>query len=125
MVTMQTMAILFLAALTFGNPLLLLWTWIQRFTQDRSEGRPRRSAALWIGLATATVAVITFWMGTQYAPTAPRENDLLFRRFLRVSILMACTAFLTAIAGQGRGRKWIAASALITPLSWFWALLMM
>lgn len=125
MVTMQTVVILFLAALTFGNPLLLLWAWIQRFTQDRSEGRPWRSAALRIGLATATVAVITFSMGTRYAPTALRQNDLLFTRFLRGSILMACTALLTAIVGQGRGRKWIAASALITPLSWFWALLMM
>jgi hypothetical protein len=122
---MQTVLIVLLAALTFGNPLLLLWAWIQRFTRERGEGRPWRACLLWIGLATATVAVVTFWIGTQYAPTAPRQNDLLFRRFLRASILMACTALLSAIVGQGRERKWIAASSLITPLSWFWALLMM
>src|ERR1700680_490107 len=113
---MQSVVIVLLAPLTFGNPVLLLGAWIQRFTRERGEGRRWRAYVLWIGLATATVAVVTFWIGTQYAPTAPRQNDLLFRRFLRASILMACTALLTAIAGQGRERKWIAASALITPL---------
>jgi peptidoglycan biosynthesis protein MviN/MurJ (putative lipid II flippase) len=125
MAAMQTVVILVLAVLTCSNPLLLLWAWIQRFMHKHDERQAWRTFLLWIGLTAATIAVVAFWMGTQYAPTAPAQNDLLFKRFLRGSILMACTALLASIVGRGRERKWIAASALITPLSWFWALLMM
>jgi hypothetical protein len=119
---MQTVVILLLAALPYANPLLLVCAWVQRFTRQRGEALRWRTSLIWIGLATATVALLTFWMGTRYAPTSPEQNDLLFRRYLRLSTLTACTALLMAVVGQGRERKWIAASALITPLSWFWTL---
>lgn len=120
---MQTAIIGLLALLTYGNPLLLVLAWFLKLTLERAEGPRWRTSLLWIGLPLATIAVVAFWVGTQYGPTTPR-NELVFRRLFQVSILMAAAALLAAIAGKGPERKWVAASALITPLSWFWALFM-
>jgi hypothetical protein len=67
--------------------------------EEQSRNRARTSL-LWIGLAMATFAVVAFWIGTQYRPTSP-ENDAIFRRLLRASIVMAMIGLASAAAWQG------------------------
>ena len=72
---MQTVIIGLLALLTFGNPLLLVFAWFQKLTGKRDDGPGWRTPLLWVGLPSATIAVLAFWVGTRYAPTSP-GNDL-------------------------------------------------
>jgi len=121
---MATIVMAVLTVLTFGNPILLTWMLVQRFAKERSERPTWRTRLFWIALPSATVAVVLFWAATPYGPTAPSQDDLLFRRMFRASILAAAIALLAAIAAKGKDSKWIALSALITPCSWFWALML-
>lgn len=121
---MQTVILVLLALLTYGNPVLLLVGWFQR-VDERELPQPRwRTFLLWIGLAMATCAVAAFWIATHYGPTSS-DSDAIFRRLLRASIVMAMIGLITAVAGKGSGRILIGTSSLITPLSWFWALSML
>lgn len=120
---MQTVILTLLALLTYGNPILLLVAWFHRLGEQQSAQPRWRTFLLWIGLAMATFAVAAFWISTGYGPTSP-ENDAIFRRLLRGSIVMAISGLTAAVAGKGSGRILIGASSLITPLSWFWALFM-
>jgi len=113
-----------LTILTFGNPILLIWMLVQRLIQERSEQPTWRARLFWVALLSATVAVVLFWAATPYGPTALSQDDLVFRRMFRASILAAAVALLAAIVSKGKERKWLALSALITPLTWFWALMM-
>jgi len=121
---MATFLMVVLAILTFGNPIILVGTTVLLFNREHAEGRTWRASLSWIALVFAVAAVALFWAATRYGPSAISQDDVVFRRMLRGSFLASLVALILAMAAKGKERKWIALSALINPLSWFWALMM-
>jgi|SRR5271169_1345346 len=112
-----------LALLTYANPILVVWILVRRLVGKRAEEPKWSVCVFWISLRSAAAALTGFWVATPFAPTALEHNDAVFRGLLKGSTVMATAALILAIVGRSKGRSWIALSALITPLSWFWGLM--
>lgn len=115
---METALFGLLIILLYGNPVLLLCAWILRLKRGKSTAEKWRTAMLWLSLTFATVAVLVFWGTYMIAPSFYPQRDNVISMGRLVSRLVAAAALVSAILGEGRERKWVAASALIVPLNW-------
>jgi peptidoglycan biosynthesis protein MviN/MurJ (putative lipid II flippase) len=110
-----------LIVLVYGNPALLLWTWVRRFKRRESSAPKWRIAMLWISMVLATAAVLAFWITVFVAPSSYPQREIVMRLGMRLSVLVASVALLTAILGEGPERKWVAFSSLAVPCHWIMA----
>lgn len=107
-----------LTIVTLANPILLVCIWFAALTKPRNEYPRWRAIALRIGQLAVTLAELIFWASSIYGPSSNPQRDLYFCRFNPISMSAAAVAFVLAIMGAGTGRRWIALSAVIVPLSW-------
>jgi hypothetical protein len=121
---MGTFIVLVLGLLTYANPILLVGVIVRRFARRKAEEPSWRSFVFWLALLCATAAVMVFWISVPYAPTAANGNEVVYQLLCRTSILLTLAALVCTLLARGRERPWVALSAVITPFSWFWALVM-
>jgi hypothetical protein len=117
----NTFIIAVLVAFVFGNPALLLWTWVRRLMRGKSSAPKWRIAMLWISMVLATAAVLAFWITAFIPLSSYPQRELVLKIGARISLLAASGAILTAIFGEGPERKWVAFSSLIVPVHWIMA----
>jgi hypothetical protein len=110
-----------LIVLVYGNPALLLWTWVRRFKRGESSAPKWRVAMLWMSMVLATAAVLAFWITVFVAPSFYPQREVVMRIGTRLSVLAASIALLTAILGEGPERKWVVFSSLVVPSHWIMA----
>jgi peptidoglycan biosynthesis protein MviN/MurJ (putative lipid II flippase) len=101
---MAVAVLLLLAFLTYENLILVVWIFVKRLIHRQADEPKWRVFVLWFGLFLAATAVIAFWAAALHGPIETNRGDVTFRRVLRLSILMAAIALLTAINGKGNGR---------------------
>jgi len=118
---MNAMIIAALIVLVYGNPALLLWTWVRRFKRGESAAPKWRIAMLWVSMVLATAAVLAFWITVFVAPSFHPQREIIMKIGLRLSVLLASFALLSAVFGEGPERKWIAFSSLVVPCNWIMA----
>ena len=107
-----------LLILTFSNPILIVWMWFRRITEECSSEYSRwKGISLWIAQLAVTIAEVIFWISNIHAPSTYPQRDIYLYRFTSISTIAAAIAFVLAVIVGGRGR-WIAFSAAIVPLSW-------
>jgi peptidoglycan biosynthesis protein MviN/MurJ (putative lipid II flippase) len=110
-----------LIILVYGNPALLLWTWVRRFKRGESSAPKWRITMLWMAMVLATAAVLAFWITVLIVLSSYPQREIVLRIGRRLSILVASAALLTTILGEGPERKWVALSSLIVPSHWIMA----
>jgi ABC-type amino acid transport system permease subunit len=110
-----------LIVLVYGNPALLLWTSVRRFKLGGSSAPKWRIAMLWISMVLATAAVLAFWITAFVAPSSYPQREIAMSIGMRLSVLVASVAVLTAIFGEGPERRWVAFSSLAVPCHWIMA----
>jgi peptidoglycan biosynthesis protein MviN/MurJ (putative lipid II flippase) len=118
---MNAMIIAVLIVLVYGNPALLLWTWVRRFKRAESSAPKWRIAMLWVSMVLATAAVLAFWITVFVAPSFHPQREIIMRIGLRLSVLLASVALLSTVFGEGPERKWVAFSSLVVPCNWIMA----
>jgi peptidoglycan biosynthesis protein MviN/MurJ (putative lipid II flippase) len=118
---MNSIIIGVLIALLYGNPALLLWTWVRRFKRGKSSAPKWRIAMLWTSMVLATAAVLAFWVTIFFAPSTYPEREIAMKLGTRLTLVVASIAILTAILGEGPERKWVAPSSLVIPSHWIMA----
>ena len=119
---MSNVILLALALLTYGNPPLLAWIWFRRLARDGKETK-WRALSLWTGMCLATAAELVLWAAVWFFNPFS-EKGAPFTPLMRVSVWMAIVALAASLLASGRERKWVVASALIVPVSWFTLLMM-
>jgi peptidoglycan biosynthesis protein MviN/MurJ (putative lipid II flippase) len=110
-----------LITLVYGNPVLLLWTWVRRFKRGKSSAPKWRITMLWVSMVLATAAVLAFWVTLFVASSSEPQRELVMKIGTRLSLLVGFAAILTAVFGEGPERKRVAFSSLVIPFHWIMA----
>jgi hypothetical protein len=109
-------AMVVITAMTYASPVLLTVAWVRRLKGTQHDGV--RQKAGWLSLMLGSVAFILFIVAIEVSPDpGSAEFEIWFAKWLKISSVASCVAFVASVVGAGRMQWAVRISAATPPLA--------